>query len=400
MRESMEEMRKKKGNGIAWICGVIMVALAVGVMTLVGSYIIYGGLEEQTGEGTEERVYTQLSSTSTITRVEEGGIEDLSGIVDQTMPSIVAITSTTMTTYYNIWGTYDQESEGSGSGILYGQTEEELLIATNNHVIADSKKIQITFFDDTVAEGSVKGTDSYADLALVSVPLSELSEETKAGIRIASLGTTEECKVGQMVLAIGNALGYGQSLTVGYVSAKEREVYVDGRTMTLLQTDAAINPGNSGGALINMQGEVVGINSVKYSAESVEGMGYAIPMEEALPILNELRDRDDVAEEEKGYLGVYYEAVSQEMNQIYQVPYGLYISEVIRGSAAEEAGLYQGDVITAIDGRELKDTSSLQEYMQTKKQGDQVSLTIQRYFRGGYREMVVEVVLKGNPLQP
>lgn len=395
----MEEKRRKTRIRIAWICGVLLVALAVGAMTLVGSYIIYGGLEEQ-GEETEKDVYIQLASTPTISRVEEGGIEDLSGIVDQTMPSIVAITSTTMTTYYNFWGTYDQESEGSGSGILYGQTEEELLIATNNHVIADSKKIQITFFDDTIAEGSVKGTDSYADLALVSVPLSELSEETKAGIRIASLGTTEECKVGQMVLAIGNALGYGQSLTVGYVSAKEREVHVDGRTMTLLQTDAAINPGNSGGALINMQGEVIGINSVKYSAESVEGMGYAIPMEEALPILDELRDRVDVAEEEKGYLGIYYEAVSQEMNQIYQVPYGLYISEVIRGSAAETAGLYKGDVITAIDGRELKDAASLQEYMQTKKQGDRVSLTIQRYFRGGYREVGVEVVLGKNPQQP
>lgn len=388
-----EEKKMSTENKIILVLVMIFICLVIACMSATAAYLTLQ--ENGTKGGMRERV--ELETTATMTKVEDGGIYDLSPVVDEVMPSIVALTCTTTTTYNYFFGSFDRDTEGSGSGIIFEQNEKELLIMTNNHVVSGAKSIQVTFADGSMTAGEVKGTDGAADLAVVSVKLSDLEDGTREHIRPAKLGESGKQKVGQMVLAIGNALGYGQSLTVGYISAKERTVNVEDREMTLLQTDAAINPGNSGGALINMDGEVIGINSVKYSATAVERIGYAIPMESALPIIEELKGRETVAEEEQGYLGIYYEAVSDEMHQIYQFPYGLGISEVVKGSAAEKAGLYARDIITAVDGHEVPDSDSLQGIMKSHRVGDKVVLTIQRYKRGGYVEMEIPVALGARP---
>ena len=397
----MDKRRKTEHRVLMVLLGIFVLAI-VSVTSAVGAFVVYSGLRDLP-EGSQSalpgRTYRQLESTGSVAWSKDGETTDLSGIVDEVMPSIVAITNVTTTTYYNFFGSYDRDTEGRGSGIIFEETEDELLIMTNNHVVQNSKSLQVTFEDGTMVDGSIKGTNSSADLAVVAVPLSELSKESLAAVRTAKLGSTEDCRVGQMVLAIGNALGYGQSLTVGYISAKERPVVVDGREMMLLQTDAAINPGNSGGALINMQGEVIGINSVKFADESVERMGYAIPMERALPILNGLKSREPVNEAERGYLGIRYEKVSEELHQIYQFPLGIYVSEVLSGSAAEQAGVYLRDIITAVDGQEVMDVDTMKECMQGYRIGDTITLTIQRYFRGSYHEIELPVTLGKMPEQ-
>ena len=394
------DKRREREHRILLVLVILFVLLLVGTMTTIGAFIACGGLDHM-GTGNQaalpEQGYTRLGSTNTVAWDKSGEVLDLSEIVEEVMPSIVAITNMTTTTYYNFFGSYERDQEGRGSGIIFKETDEELLIMTNHHVVENSNNLQVTFEDGTTVEGSIKGTNSGSDLAVVVVPLAELSEETRESIRVATLGSTENCRVGQMVLAIGNALGYGQSLTVGYISAKDRPVQVEGREMVLLQTDAAINPGNSGGALINMQGEVIGINSVKYAAEQVERMAYAIPMEKALPIIEGIGGREAVSEEERGYLGIRYEKVSDELNQIYQFPHGIYVTEVLKGSAADKAGIYIRDIITAVDGIEVMDEAAMQECMKGYRIGDTITLTMERYYRGRYHEIEIAVTLEGLP---
>lgn len=325
----------------------------------------------------------------------------ISSIVDDTMSSIVSINSTSTQTTDWFGQQYSQEVEGSGSGFVVGKNEEELLIATNNHVVEGTDTIKVTFIDGTESEAVIKGTDATADLAVVCVDITSLKQSTLDTISVAKLGNSDDIKVGQMSIAIGNALGYGQSVTVGYISAKDREVEVsngyDSNKMVLLQTDAAINPGNSGGALLNLDGEVIGINTVKYASNEVEGMGYAIPISRAIPIINELMSREILAEEEQGYLGIMGNDVTEDVASYYNMPVGVFINEASKGGAAEKAGLLSGDIITKADDIEITSITQLRDYVTSKRVGTTVEITYMRKSSSEYTEGKLTVTLGKNP---
>ncbi|MDO4554126.1 MAG: trypsin-like peptidase domain-containing protein, partial [Lachnospiraceae bacterium] len=321
---------------------------------------------------------------------------DVSEVVANVMPSIVSITSVVeQQVNYGFWGqSGTEETEGAGSGIIIGQNDNELLIVTNYHVIEDAKSLSVGFCDSSEAAATIKGTDSDADLAVVSVPMSDLKADTKSSIKVATLGSSSALTVGEQAIAIGNALGYGQSVTVGYISALDREVALTDKTMTLLQTDAAINPGNSGGALLNMKGEVIGINSVKYSDTTVEGMGYAIPIDTASPIIESLMNQEAIPESEQAYLGITGSDVTETYSQQLNLPTGVYVQSVQTGSAAEQGGIYAGDVITKFEGNEISSMESLTNKLSNKKAGDEVTITIQRMNQqGDYEEHELKITL-------
>ena len=322
---------------------------------------------------------------------------DVTKVYKNTLPSIVAIDSTISQNVEWFGQSYEQESSGSGSGIIVGETDTELLIATNNHVVDGATKIVVTFVDGTTAEGITKGTDASADLAVVAIDITTLSKDTLSQIKVASLGNSDEVLEGELAIAIGNALGYGQSITVGYISAVNRTVEFDSGSMQLLQTDAAINPGNSGGALINSEGEVIGINSAKLAADSIEGIGYAIPISYAYPILEELMSREIVKEADQGYLGVSIMDITEDIYQAYGMPMGVYIRGFADNSAAEKAGLQERDIITAIDGVEVSTSTALKEKVISYKYGTTVTITVQRSVDGVYQEMEFKVTLGRNP---
>lgn len=323
-------------------------------------------------------------------------------IAEGAKPSVVSITNKSVEELTSMFGTREYEATSVGSGIIIGQNEEELLIATNNHVVSDSEELSVCFGDDEekVAGAKVKGTDAGNDLAIIAVKLDDLSEDTKASIKIAKLGDSDSVNVGDQVVAIGNALGYGQSVTTGIISAKDREVTIENITANLLQTDAAINPGNSGGALLNMKGEVIGINSSKFASTKVEGMGYAIPISTALPILENLmtrQTRDVVDDVERGFLGISCQNVSSDISQMYNIPQGVYILGTEAGGPGEKAGLQKGDILTAFDGISVTDYNGLKRTLQYYKAGETVDLTIERAgANGGYEEKTVSITLGVN----
>lgn len=323
-------------------------------------------------------------------------------IAQSCMPSIVSITNKGVEEVRSMFGTRQYESTSAGSGIIIGQNDEELLIATNNHVVANATEISVCFGDDEdkVVEAKVKGTDADNDLGIIAVDLDDLTDEIKSSISIAKIGNSSDVKVGDQVVAIGNALGYGQSVTTGIVSAMDREVTIEGMTAKLIQTDAAINPGNSGGALLNMKGELIGINSSKFASSVVEGMGYAIPIDTAEPILEELMNRetrDLVATEEQGYLGITCQNVSSDISEMYNIPQGVYVLELQKDGAAEKAGLVKGDIITKFDGMSISDYDDLKSSLQYYKAGETVELVIQRAKEaGGYEEKILQVTLIGD----
>lgn len=316
--------------------------------------------------------------------------------------AVVAITSKSTKEVYSMFsGTHQKESEGAGSGIIVAKTDTELIIATNNHVVEGTNSLTVCFNDseEQIYEAYIKGTDASNDLAVVAVKLSDIPKEVQNLITIAVLGNSDECVIGEQVVAIGNALGYGQSLTGGYVSALNRVVTVDGVTYTLIQTDAAINPGNSGGALFNMRGEVIGINSVKFASSQIEGMGYAIPISKAIPILNELaarEKREAVPEEEQGYMGVSLINVTSTTNY-YNMPLGIFVNSVEEGSAAEKAGMQNGDIITKFDKMAVSSSSQLKNYLQYYKEGETVEITVERLVNGSYAEKVLNITLGKKP---
>lgn len=399
-----EGKETKKRRGIWWlklVAGAAVFGLIAGVafhgVNLLGKQSLSNGNLANNGisGNTTNKVTLEKTSTSA-SNLGSSMPSDVSEVVDATMPSIVSITSTVTTTYNYFGQSFDQESDGSGSGVIFEQNDNEVMIVTNNHVISGAKTIAVTFVGDEVVNAEVKGTDSTSDLAVLSVKISDMKKDTIALIKPITIGSSEDAKVGQLALAIGNALGYGQSLTVGYISAKDREVTVDNITMTLLQTDAAINPGNSGGALLNKDGELIGINSMKYADTSVEGMGYAIPISVATPIINELAQREILKEEEKGYLGVSGTDVTQDISETYNMPEGIYVSEVSEDSAAKEAGIVKGDIITKVNDTEVKSISALKERVNGYRVGTKVKLTIKRAENGSYKEKEVEVTLKGS----
>ncbi|MCI6654818.1 MAG: trypsin-like peptidase domain-containing protein [Clostridium sp.] len=331
-----------------------------------------------------------LSSTSTNTSSSDG----VSGVSESVLPSIVAIDVKTTQTSTDVFGrTYEQDASGSGSGIIVAQDSKNVYIATNNHVVADTSSVSVTFNDKSVYSATVKGTDSDSDLAVVEVPLSKLSADTLSNIKVATLGDSDKVKVGTQAIAIGNALGYGTSVTVGYISAKDREVSGEDNTMKLLQTDAAINPGNSGGALVDSSGAVIGINSSKYADTSVEGMGFAIPINTAIPIINDIVKAKTVSEDEQAYLGITGTNVTSEYAQYYNLPEGIYVSSVTSGSPADKAGIKKGDVIVKYKGKDVTTMDGLQEKMALCKAGDKVEITVKRADNGEYKSVTCNVTL-------
>lgn len=328
------------------------------------------------------------------------GTYTVSEIAQMCMPSVVAITNKGVTEVQSWFGTMQQESESAGSGIVVGQNEEELLIATNNHVVSGAEQLSVCFNDDVdqVYEAHTKGTDTSNDLAIVAIKLSDIPEDVLSTIKIAELGNSDELTVGEQVVAIGNALGYGQSVTSGYISALNREVQMDNMAASLIQTDAAINPGNSGGALFNMKGQVVGINSAKLAETKVEGMGYAIPISTAIPILNELENRvtrEKVDASEEGYLGISCQDVSTDA-QAYGIPAGVYVAEATDGGAAQKAGIRQGDIITKFDGQTVTSVSEIKSLLQYYKAGETVDVVVERMSNDGYAEVTLSVTLDLN----
>ncbi len=335
------------------------------------------------------------------------GYMSVRDVAKQCTPAVVAITNTIRYQQYgySIFGPYsagEQEVPASGSGVIIGKTDDELLIVTNNHVVADSSALSVSFFDDAAVDAKIKGTDASADLAVVAVQLSNIPTETMNAIRIITIGSSDEIEVGDQVVAIGNALGYGQSVTTGIISAKNRDVETtDGTEMGLLQTDAAINPGNSGGALLNMKGELIGINVAKYSSTEVEGMGYSIPSSKAQNIidnLSALQTRDAVPEEERGYLGVQVKNIDKSTSQSFDMPQGVFIYKFTEGSTAQNSGLQEKDIITKLDGQGVTNFNDLQSLLQKYRAGEEVTVTVQRQDGSGkYVEQEVKVTLGNNP---
>ena len=333
----------------------------------------------------------KLSATSVV-NTNGSGTADVSQIAEQVLPSIVAIDVTQQVTSYTPFGPQSSEAGGSGSGIIIAEKDGRLYIATNNHVVQDTDSVTIRFANDKTAKAAIRGTDPSHDLAVVEVDKKELTEDTLSAIKVATVGDSSATKVGEQAIAIGNALGYGTSVTVGYISAKDREIDMeDSSSIKLLQTDAAINPGNSGGALVNGSGEVIGINSSKFASEEIEGMGFAIPMATAEPILTKLMNQEKIAEEEQAYLGITGRNVTGEYTEYYGMPEGIYISEVTEGSPAQKAGLSRGAIITEINGDPVKTVEELQTKLTQCKAGDKGSITIQIADGGKYKEKSVTV---------
>ena len=403
-KENQPKEKKLTGKKIA-VCAAcaVLFGLVAGICFQAVAYFsghvlgINQNSGKQIGYTSDSVNYTQASTSSAI------GTGDVSAIVDNSMPSIVAITSKAKgQDYYDFFGQYYQggETASSGSGFIVGKNDTELLIATNNHVIEGADSISVQFIDGEVYEATAKGTDSSADLAVVAVKLSALKDKTMESIKIARLGDSSEVKVGEMAIAIGNALGYGQSVTVGYISAKNREITETsengevGNTIKVIQTDAAINPGNSGGALLNIRGEVIGINSAKIADSQVEGVGYAIPISEADPIIDELMNKEVLTDKEKGYLGISGRTVSEEATS-FNMPNGVYVSEVAEGGAAEKAGILSGDIITAVNGVTVTNIESLQQKVTSYRKGTEITLTVRRLSEGEYAEQEITVTLQG-----
>ena len=355
-------------------------------------------------DSTKEVKKTSTVNNAQLTRTSSTVTSDVSEIVDSAMPSVVSITNMSVQEVQSFFGgTQQQKNESAGSGIIIGQNDTELLVVTNNHVVEGSDTLTVTFIDEESVEANIKGTDASKDLAVVAVPLDSIKESTMDAIAIAELGDSNELQVGEPAIAIGNALGYGQSVTTGIISATNRDLEMEGFDSKLIQTDAAINPGNSGGALLNANGQVIGINTVKVNANAVEGMGYAIPISDASDVITTLMNKETrtkVADSEKGYIGIQGVDVTSDSAQMYNMPTGVYISEVIQGGGAEKAGLTKGVIITGLEGSTIDSMSTLQEQLQYYKAGEKVELTIQSPDKGGeYIEGTVTVTLGENSQQ-
>ena len=391
--------KPKKGYAkkVALVVGAAVLFGAVGGVTMQGTSYLTGkllGKNTKSTVGTTKTVSNAKLTTSTSTVT-----SDVSDIVENTLPSIVSITNMSVQEVQNFFGGISQqESESAGSGIIISQNDSELLVVTNNHVVEGSDTLTVTFNDGNSVEAQIKGTDSARDLAVVAVPLDKISDDTMNAIKVATLGDSDSLKVGEPAIAIGNALGYGQSVTTGIVSATRRTI--DGFDGEYIQTDAAINPGNSGGALLNANGEVIGINSAKINSSAVEGMGFAIPISDASDVIQNLMNketRSKVSDEERGYLGIKGYDVSEEGAQMYNMPTGVYVKEVMSGGGAEKAGLTKGSIITGFEGSSISGKSSLQEQLQYYKAGEEVTLTVQIPDKNGeYTEKDIKVTLGKN----
>ncbi len=411
-----QEPPKKKG-GVGKVLAITLgMVLLVGVAAIGGysAHTIFDKLtnrettvpeqiepEKETGKITVIQPDVQNGGTQSVSGVI---LTDVSNVVEQVMPTVVAITNSSYYTYQNnfgfgFWGggTTQIPTESSGSGIIIGQNDTELLIVTNNHVIEDNESLTVQFIDETTATAIVKGADASVDIAIVAVPLKELSAETRSAIAIAVVGDSSNLRMGQGVIAIGNAMGYGQSVTTGCISALERQVTTDqGTTLKVLQTDAAINPGNSGGALLNQNGEVIGINTAKLVDSTAEGIGYAIPISSVLDLINDMMNwetMEKVPEEEASFLGIQNPvSVDSQSASIYGMPMGVY-AYVVKGGPAEKAGMKDADIIVGVDRYTIIDSSDLTEALSYFRGGDKVKVTVQRLIDGSYQKIELEVTL-------
>ena len=322
----------------------------------------------------------------------------MSTVAKKVMPSIVSITGTYVTTYDYWFNSYQQESTGAGSGIIIGKDDQYLYLATNYHVVQNAKSLSVTFVDDKSADAVVKGYVENNDIAVVTVKLSDISDDTLNEIKEIQVGSSDDLAVGDPCVAIGNALGYGQSVTTGIVSALNRTIDIDGYQADLIQTDAAINPGNSGGALVNMQGELIGINTAKYSDTSVEGMGYALPISDVQDIINDLIAGKNVSNDGttsgQAYLGISAQTITSQYAQLLNMPEGVYISSVEQGSAAEECGLQSGDIICSLDGEDIADMETFHDKIVACNPGDKVSIVYYRNNNGNYEKQTATATLK------
>jgi len=407
---------KKHGGYFRKAMVSVSLGLFFGLFAGIGFYAVQQGtgmlktgtdtavVDEVAAEATTESTQSSVQSATNVTYVES----DVSDVVEKVMPAMVSIVNN-FTETANVFGQqYTQEEAASGSGIIVGKTDDELLIVSNNHVVESADTLTVTFIDGSEAQAQVKGLDSDMDLAVIAVSLNDLSDDTKNAITVATLGSSDDLKLGEPVIAIGNALGYGQSVTNGIVSALNREITLEngstglenGSTGTFIQTNAAINPGNSGGALLNMNGEVIGINSNKIGGTAVEGMGYAIPITSASPIIADLMERQTrtkVAEDEVGYIGISLQEVTSQISQMYNMPEGIYVVSVEEGSAAANAGIMKGDIITKFDGSSISSYSDLQKMLQYYAAGDSVTITVQRPQNGEYVSVELNLTLGSRP---
>ena len=412
---SNTEPKKTKKHGGYFRKAMVSVSLGLffGLFAGIGFYAVQQGtgmlktdtdtavVSEVASEAATESSQSTPQLATNVTYVES----DVSDVVEKVMPAMVSIVNN-FTETANVFGQqYTQEEAASGSGIIVGKTDDELLIVSNNHVVESADTLTVTFIDGSEAQAQVKGLDSDMDLAVIAVSLNDLSDDTKNAITVATLGSSDDLKLGEPVIAIGNALGYGQSVTNGIVSALNREITLEnGSTGTFIQTNAAINPGNSGGALLNMNGEVIGINSNKIAGTTVEGMvegmGYAIPITSASPIIADLMERQTrtkVAEDEVGYIGISLQEVTSQISQMYNMPEGIYVVSVEEGSAAANAGIMKGDIITKFDGSSISSYSDLQKTLQYYAAGDSATITVQRPQNGEYVSVELNLTLGSRP---
>lgn len=383
--------------------GIYIVTMITGNSTGFGLFTSKYALESQVEslQNTINSLALNQDNTATLETVKTNSattvVTDVTNVVKNVMPSVVSVSTKYVESGYDFFGQQiSQEAESAGSGIIVGKNETELLVVTNYHVIADSDEISVQFIDDTSIDALVKGTDSDMDLAVLAIKLSDIPQETLDQISIATIGDSESLQVGEPAIAIGNALGYGQSVTTGVISAVDRPIDMDGSTNEFIQTDAAINPGNSGGALLNISGEVIGINSNKIVESTIEGMGYAIPISSALPIIENLMSKETlekVAANEAGYLGITGVNVTTEWAEMYSMPEGVYITRIYEGSPAEQYGLKKGDVIISFDGTEISSMEELIELMAYYSKGTSVDVKVMRLNQMDYAEETVTVIL-------
>ena len=379
-----------------FITAIFGIVLVVG-MDKVKTNVKSNTTSNNTSTVNAELKYTETAKSTTI----ETKVIDVSDVVEEVMPSIVAITSKTIVSSGN-YGPFSSNRKsyatGAGSGIIVSKTDTELLILTNKHVIEDAEELSVKFINDKSVDAKVKGVSSSKDIAIVSISLSSLDDDTLKSIKIATMGDSTKLKVGEGVIAIGNALGYGQSVTTGVVSALNREVTIDNVSTSMIQTDAAINGGNSGGALLNSKGEVIGINSAKYSSNytsssSIEGMGFAIPISDVKELITSLMNGTNLTEDERGYLGVAGYMITDEYSTAYNIPKGFYINNIVKNSGIDKAKLSIGNIITKINGTEVTQFNTISEVLETKKPGDKVTITVKYIDGREYKEKEVEVTL-------
>ena len=403
--ENIEEasiVNEKKGTfGKIFITTIILILLAAIFISLnnVGLINIKGMKNIPITQKDKKKV--ELNYTNTDSKIKEGiYITDVSDVVEEVMPSIVAITSKTLVSS-GMFGPYgrnsEQYSEGAGSGIIISQTDDELLILTNNHVVEGAEELSVQFVNEKSCDATIKGTSERKDVAVISVKLADLDEATVESIKIATIGDSDTLKVGNGIIAIGNALGYGQSVTTGVVSAINRPVTIDGTTTKMIQIDAAINGGNSGGALLNSKGEVVGINSAKYSSggssttASIEGMGFAIPITNVKELITSLMNGEE--DESDAQMGVEGYMITETQSKSYNMPTGFYISKIVENSGADKAGLEIGYIITEIEGKKIENFSDLTDVIYEKKKGDIIKIKVSYPSGRQYKEKEIEVTL-------